>query len=79
MLFLCTVLVGTLLFAGGKNEGQKVFKIAARLPETHFEIAALRLFEEYFEEKTENAVDVQIFPNNQLGDDKEVIELYNKG
>ena len=68
-----------MLFARDKDEGQKVFKIAAGFSETYFEITALRLFEEYFEEKTENAVNVQIFPNNQLGDDKEAIELIQQG
>ncbi len=69
-----------MVFAGGQDEGSPtVFKIAAGLPDTHFEIAALRLFEQYIEEKTENAIDVQIFPNNQLGDDKEAIELIQQG
>ncbi len=59
--------------------GPKVFRISAGLPETNNEVIGLRLMEKFVEEKTEGRYDVQIFPNNQLGDDKEAIEQMQQG
>ena len=59
--------------------GAKIFRVSAGLPETHNEVIGLRLMEKYVEEKTNGRYDVQIFPNNQLGDDKEAIEQMQQG
>ena len=69
------------LFANGQGEagGTKVFKIGCGLPESHYSTQSYYLLEKYVEEKTNGAIDVQIFPANQLGDDKEVIELMQQG
>lgn len=56
-----------------------VYKISAGLPDSHFEIAALKEMEAYVEEQTNGGIDIQIYSNNQLGDDKEAIELIQQG
>ena len=61
------------------NEDAMVYKISAGVPDSHFEIAALKEMEAYVEEATNGSIDIQIFPNNQLGDDKEALELIQQG
>lgn len=56
-----------------------VYKISAGLPDSHFEIAALKEMEKHVEEKTNGEIDIQIFSNNQLGDDNEAIQLIQQG
>ena len=48
----------------------KVYKISCGVAESHFEVAAVKEMEKYVEEATNGSIDIQIFPNNQLGDDK---------
>ena len=69
------------VFATGNKGGNKtaVFKIASGLPESHYSTKSYHLLAKYVEENTNGAFDVQIFPANQLGDDKEVIELIQQG
>ena len=55
------------------------FKISCGVPDSHFESQALREMEKYVEEKTAGGIDIQIFGNNQLGDDKEALELIQQG
>lgn len=57
----------------------KVYKISCGVAETHFEVAAVKEMEKYVEEATNGSIDIQIFPNNQLGDDKEALELIQQG
>ena len=61
------------------NEEAIVYKISAGVPDSHFEIAALKEMEAYVEEATNGSIDIQIFSNNQLGDDKEALELIQQG
>ncbi len=58
---------------------QIIYKISAGLPDSHFEIAALKELEKHVEEATNNEIDVQIFPNNQIGNDKEALEMIQQG
>ena len=69
------------IFALGQRGESKsgVFKIASGLPEAHYSTKSYYLMADYIEEKTGGALDVQIFSANQLGDDKEVIELIQQG
>ena len=69
------------LFANGQGEssGPRVFKIGSGLPESHYSTQSYYLLEEYVEAQTNGAIDVQVFPGNQLRDDKEVIELMQQG
>ena len=79
--FLLSIFTVVLVVAncGQAIAGPKVFRVSAGLPETNNEVIGLRLMEKYVEEKTEGRYDVQIFPNNQLGDDKEAIEQMQQG
>ena len=56
-----------------------IYKISAGVPDSHFEVAALKELEKHVESKTNGEIDIQIFPNNQLGDDKEALELIQQG
>lgn len=56
-----------------------VYKISSGVAESHFEVAALKEMEKYVEEATGGSIDIQIYPNNQLGDDKEALELIQQG
>lgn len=56
-----------------------VYKISSGVAESHFEVAALKEMEKYVEEATNGSIDIQIYPNNQLGDDKEALELIQQG
>ena len=80
VLFISGVMVQA-AFATGNKGGNKtvVFKIASGLPESHYSTKSYRLLAKHVEENTNGAFDVQIFPANQLGDDKEVIELIQQG
>lgn len=83
-VLLVMALVSSTLFASGDSEKKEtgkpiVYKISAGVPDSHFEVAALREFESYVEKKTNGSIDVQIFPNNQLGDDKEALALIQQG
>ncbi|MEM9423575.1 MAG: TRAP transporter substrate-binding protein [Spirochaetota bacterium] len=71
----------TTAFAMGEKDGGKavVFKIATGLPESHYSTKSYYMLAEHVEKKSNGAFDVQIFPANQLGDDKEVIELIQQG
>ncbi len=56
-----------------------IYKISCGVAESHFEVAAVKKMEKYVEEATNGEIDIQIFPNNQLGDDKEALELIQQG
>lgn len=56
-----------------------IYKVSAGVPESHFEVAALKEMEKYVEEATGGSIDIQIYPNNALGDDKEALELIQQG
>lgn len=56
-----------------------VYKVSCGVADSHFEVAALKEMEKYVEEATNGSIDIQIYPNNQLGDDKEALELIQQG
>lgn len=56
-----------------------IYKVSCGVADTHFEAAALKEMEKYVEEATAGSIDIQIFTNNQLGDDKEALELIQQG
>lgn len=71
-------------FANGEQESKGpqekiVYKISSGLPESHFETVGLRKMEKYIEEKSNGVIDIQLFPNNQLADDKEALEMIQQG
>lgn len=61
------------------SEEPIVYKISAGVPESHFEVKALKKLKDHVESETNGEIDVQIFPDNQLGDDKEALELIQQG
>ena len=80
MVFVPQIFAPEILALGQREKsGSTVFKIASGLPEAHYSTKSYYLMADYIEEKTGGALDVQIFSANQLGDDKEVIELIQQG
>ncbi|WP_277296393.1 TRAP transporter substrate-binding protein [Succinatimonas hippei] len=54
-------------------------KVGLGVPENHFEVRGMRLFEKYVEEKTGGEIQVDLYPSTQLGSDKEVLESIKVG
>ena len=54
-------------------------KVGLGVPESHFEVRGMRLFEKYVEEKTGGEIQVDLYPSTQLGSDKEVLESIKVG
>ena len=81
-LLLCVVLtLGITACGGGKESAEEniVLKIAAQgAPESH-EIEVLNNFEKIVEEKSNNSIDVQVFPSGQLGTLPDMIEGVSLG
>jgi tripartite ATP-independent transporter DctP family solute receptor len=52
----------------------KTMKVGLGVPESHFEVRAMKEFKKYVEEKTGGEILVDLYPATQLGNDKEVLE-----
>lgn len=61
------------------SENKKVIRIAHAQNEDHPEHKALLKFKDYIEEKTNNEIEVQIFPNELLGPQTQTVELTQTG
>ena len=69
--------VGVLIFGlSCKGSGEKIYVIKASLSQNPQEpqVRAVELFKQIVEEKTAGKVRVEIYPNNQLGNQRDVVE-----
>jgi len=78
-ILICAFLL--LSVAGSSFAAQKyVIKIASVVPETQSQHIALRdYFKKYVEEKSGKAITVEIYPNGQLGGERQAIESVQLG
>ncbi|MUI55196.1 DctP family TRAP transporter solute-binding subunit [Aliivibrio fischeri] len=68
---LCAV---SMIAVSSYANAAKTMRIGIGVPESHFEYAAMKKFEEHVEQATNNSIDVKVFANNQLGNDQEALE-----
>ncbi|MCG8478572.1 MAG: TRAP transporter substrate-binding protein [Spirochaetales bacterium] len=78
---LSMVLVGALVFAGGQGEGSgpdgeqsRTLRVTNTLPLDHPMNLALQQFSDGVAARTDNRLQVEIFPNSQLGGNEEMVE-----
>lgn len=91
LVFSLVVLVLSLLAACGDSEGttdsavagdsgkKQVLKLAFNQPENHPQYKAMKEFGEKLNERTNGAYEIEIFPNELLGAQRETIELVQTG
>lgn len=84
LLALLVVTFSLLVFGcggSGKGDGDKPksMKVAIGVPESHYEYKAMAKFKEHVEKETNNRIKVEIYPSNQLGNDKEALEAMKIG
>ncbi|WP_099361875.1 TRAP transporter substrate-binding protein [Fredinandcohnia onubensis] len=68
--------------SGGDSEGKKdtkVLKLGFNQPENHPQYKAMEEFSEKFYEDTDGAYKIEIYPNELLGAQREVLELVQSG
>jgi len=68
--------------SGGDSEGKKdtkVLKLGFNQPENHPQYQAMEEFSEKFYEETDGAYKIEIYPNELLGAQREVLELVQSG
>jgi tripartite ATP-independent transporter DctP family solute receptor len=77
----CAVAVATLTIGLGHADAQtREFKFGIGMPEGDSpEFQALLRFKEYVEFKSNGELAVRLFPNNQLGGEREMIEMVQQG
>ena len=79
-LFLCAaVTVGMLTGCGAGSDGRRIVRIAHVQAESHPEHIGLESFKEYVEERLGDKYEIQIFPNELLGNAQKAIELTQTG
>lgn len=69
----CALAIGVALSAPA-HAAPKTMKVGLGVPESHFEVRAMKEFKKYVEEKTQGEILVDLYPATQLGNDKEVLE-----
>lgn len=81
IVFMMVVLVAiSFAFAGGASDGAKVIKVAHYYAESHpLNIALNEIFKPMVEEESGGRFQVQIYPNNTLGAEKEFMEATKLG
>ena len=62
-----------------KTDEVKVMRVAHNQGEEHPIHLALKEFEKIVEEKTQNQIDIQVYPNELLGGQRESVELTQTG
>jgi tripartite ATP-independent transporter DctP family solute receptor len=62
-----------------KNEGAKVLNLAHNLPQTHPVHKGILAFQEALDKKSAGSLKIKIFPDGQLGSEREVLELLQIG
>ncbi|MCC8190176.1 MAG: TRAP transporter substrate-binding protein [Planctomycetes bacterium] len=73
------VAVAVLLLAGAAGGAEYVFQLGGGLSEDHPHTIAHRFFADRVAELTGNRVEIRVFPNNQLGAERERIEGLQMG
>jgi len=80
---LALVIVFLLIHCAGKKsdkpKAEFVFKVAHNGPEVHPFQMGFERFQEMLETETQGAVEVQIFPNSQLGSEEETTQMVKLG
>ena len=81
IVFMMVVLVAiSFACAGGASDGAKVIKVAHSYAETHpLNVALNEVFKPMVEEESDGRFQVQIYPNNTLGAEKEFMEATKIG
>lgn len=79
---LALIVVASLSVVGcssTKNDDVRVMRVAHNQGEEHPIHLALKEFEEIVEEKTNKEIDIQVYPNELLGGQREAVELTQTG
>ncbi|WP_164667203.1 TRAP transporter substrate-binding protein [Virgibacillus doumboii] len=63
----------------GSNDGDKTIRAGIGLNENHPQYKGLERFKEIVEEKTDGAIQVKLYPSEQLGSDREMIQAVQNG
>lgn len=72
-------LAATVFAAAGPAAAQEAMKVHSNLTEASAQYKALVMFKELVETRTDGAIEVQLFPNNALGDDVEAAQQIQTG
>lgn len=78
-VFMASALALSLVGFSNTTQAATTMKVGLGVPESHFEVRGMRLFEKYIEEKTNGEIQVELYPSTQLGSDKEVLESIKVG
>ena len=79
-IFLAYVLIAFLVFPGcTKDSGVKVIKLAHGLVPSHPVHLAMQYMADKLKEKSNGAMEIQIYPSQQLGTERECVELLQIG
>lgn len=81
-MIVCALLLGILSSCSNKASGDEnsvTLRLAHNQSETHPVHKSLVEFAKLVEEKTDGSINVQLYPNGQLGSEREVIELTQTG
>ncbi|WP_191562192.1 TRAP transporter substrate-binding protein [Metabacillus idriensis] len=82
IIIVCALSLGTLSACSSKAAGEDetiTMRLAHNQSETHPVHKSLTEFARLVEEKTDGSVKIQLYPNGQLGAEREVIELTQTG
>lgn len=82
ILIVCALSLGTLSACSSKASGENeiiTMRLAHNQSETHPVHKSLTEFARLVEEKTDGSVKIQLYPNGQLGAEREVVELTQTG
>ena len=85
-----TLIVGAALILSGcggdkkpaaeqKAPEKKILKMSAVLPDSHPTVRSMKLFGDLVKEKTKGQIEVQVFPNSQLGEQRDNLEQLKMG
>lgn len=78
-MMTCAALAGAMLLGASAAQAAEI-KFGIGIPEGDFpEYNALKRFKDYVEFKTNGEITVRLFPNNQLGGEREMIEQVQQG
>ena len=78
-LLLCVAVVLGTLTGCGSADGKRIVRVAHVQAESHPEHIGLEAFKEYVEERLGDKYEIQIFPNELLGNAQKAIELTQTG
>jgi len=76
---VCVCLVLLTAMGIGTAQAAKVMKVGHGLTDAHFISAAMHKFKAHVEEQTNGSIIVELYPSNQLGDDRGVMEGMKMG